>query len=104
MPMVDVTQIILTEEMGELKELKKNEDVKLACEQFQAECKLRGELTKARKEKTVTQSQLQELTGLNQQTISGIEVNFDVSPSLKNLIKYVNALGYELTLTPKHSE
>jgi len=101
MPFIDVTDIILTEEADELREMMKNDEVRLACEQFEAECKLRRELVKARKQKELTQAQLQKLTGLNQQAISRIEVNRDISPSLRNLIKYVSALGYELTLNPK---
>lgn len=32
--------------------------------------------------------------------ISRIEKDQEISPSLKNLIKYVNAIGYELTIRP----
>jgi DNA-binding XRE family transcriptional regulator len=101
MPMVNVTDTILTEEAEELKELLKDPKCQRAKEQFEAECKLRRDLIEARKQESVTQAELQERTGLTQQTISRIEKNNDISPSLRNLIKYVGALGYELTLVPK---
>jgi len=54
-----------------------------------------------RKRQSITQSELKERTGLTQQVISRIEKDHEISPSLRNLIKYVNAIGYELTLQPK---
>ncbi|HBG11535.1 MAG TPA: XRE family transcriptional regulator, partial [Clostridium sp.] len=57
----------------------------------------------ARKEQDITQKELCERTGLTQQAISRIEKDNDISPSLKNLIKYVNVSGYELTLSPKRN-
>jgi DNA-binding XRE family transcriptional regulator len=102
MPFVDVTDIVLNEETKELEELIRTDPkAKTAYEQFQAECKLRRELIKARKNESLTQAELQARTGLTQQTISRIEKNREISPSLRNLIKYASALGYELTLTPK---
>ena len=102
MPTIDVTNKVLFEEAKELEEMiKSNPKAKAAYQQFKAECKLRRELIEARKKEAVTQAELQEKTGLTQQTISRIETNHDISPSLRNLIKYVGALGYELTLIPK---
>ena len=101
MPFIDVTDIILTEEAKELEELLKTSECRAVHEQFEAEYKLRHELIEARKKKALTQAQLKEKTGLTQQTISRIEKNRDVSPSMRNLIKYANALDYELTLVPK---
>lgn len=104
MPFINSTNIIREQEKKELDEAySKNGEVKLAIDQFNAECKLRNELIKARKQNNLSQIQLKELTGLTQQTISRIESNSDISPSLKNLIKYVDAIGYELTLQPKQS-
>lgn len=103
MPMVNVTNIVLNEESKELEKiLKENPSAKKAYEQFEAECKLRRELADARKKQNVTQTQLKERTGLTQQAISRIEKDHEISPSLRNLIKYVNAIGYEITLKPKH--
>lgn len=102
MPFVDVTDIVLNEEAKQLEEdYNNNPKVRFAIDQFEAECKLRRELAEARKENNISQAQLKELTGLTQQTISRIETNSDISPSLKILLKYVNAIGYELKLVKK---
>jgi len=104
MPMVNTTKIILNDEAAEMKEiLEKNPKAKETYEQFDAECNLRRELANARKEQDITQKELCERTGLTQQAISRIEKDNGISPSLKNLIKYVNAIGYELTLSPKRN-
>jgi len=101
-PTVDVTDIVLNEEAKEL-EVAYNSDpkIKATIDQFETECKLRLELAKARKRKNLTQSQIRVSTGLTQQVISRIESNTEISPSLKNLMIYANALDYELTLQPK---
>lgn len=100
--MLDVTDTVLHEEAQEMETiLKNNPKAREAYEQFEAECKIRRELIDARKQKNITQTELKERTGLTQQVISRIEKDNNISPSLKNLIKYVNALGYELTLRPK---
>jgi DNA-binding XRE family transcriptional regulator len=102
MSMVDVTDVVLNEEFQEMQEiLNKNPAARKSLEQFEAECKIRRELLNARKQKKITQSELQEISGLTQQTISRIETNNDISPSLTNLIRYVNAIGYEIVLQPK---
>jgi DNA-binding XRE family transcriptional regulator len=102
MPFVDVTDIVLNEEKPQLdKDYKNNPKVKQAINQFEAECKLRGELAEARRKNNISQTQLKELTGLTQQTISRIENNSEISPSLKILLKYINAIGYELKLVKK---
>jgi len=102
MPSVDVTEIIMNDEAKELEYAYINDPkVRAAIDQFDNECRLRRELAEARKQKKVTQVQIRELTGLTQQVISRIETNSDISPSLKNLMIYANAIGYELTLQPK---
>ena len=102
MPFVDVTDVVMNEEAKELEAAYNNDPkVKTAINQFNNECKLRRELADARKQKNMTQTQIQELTGLTQQVISRIETNTDISPSLKNLMIYANAIGYELSLQPK---
>ena len=104
MPFVDVTDMVLSEEAKELAiAYDSDPKIKAAIDQFDAECKLRRELTEARNKKNLTQRQIQESTGLTQQVISRIESNTAISPSLKNLMIYANALDYELTLQPKHS-
>ena len=102
MPSVDVTEIIMNDETKELEYAYIiDPKVKAAIDQFDNECRLRRELAEARKNKNMTQVQLMELTGLTQQVISRIETNTDIRPSLKSLMIYANALGYELTLQPK---
>ena len=102
MPFADVTDIVLNEEAKELEEAyNNNPKVKLAIDQFEAECKLRKELAEARRQTSMSQTQLTEITGLTQQTISRIETNSEISPSLKILLKYVTAIGYELKLVKK---
>jgi len=102
MPFADVTDIVLNEEAKELEEAyNNNPKVKLAIDQFDAECKLRKELADARRNNNISQAQLTEITGLTQQTISRIEKNSDISPSLKILLKYITAIGYELKLVKK---
>lgn len=102
MPMVNTTKIVLEDELQEMKEiLEKNSNLKKVYEQHEAEFNLRCELAKVRKMQDITQKELCERTGLTQQVISRIEKDNDISPSLRNLIKYVNAIGYELTLSPR---
>ena len=104
MPFVDITDIILNEEAKELEDAYNNDPkVRVTIDQFDAECKLRRELAEARKLKNITQVRIQELTGLTQQMISRIEANTNISPSLKNLMIYANAIGYKLTLRPKNT-
>ena len=102
MPSLDVTEIIMNDEAKELEAAYSTDPkVKAAIDQFDNECKLRRELSEARKQKNMTQVQIRNLTGLTQQVISRIETNTDISPSLKNLMIYANAMGYELTFQPK---
>ena len=102
MPMKDVTSVVLNEELAEIKDIiERNPNAKEAYEQFEAECKLRRELADARKQQNIAQKELKERTGLTQQAISRIENDHEISPSLRNIMKYVNAIGYELTLQPK---
>jgi ribosome-binding protein aMBF1 (putative translation factor) len=58
------------------------------------------ELTRARKEKGLTQLELAEKTGAKQQVISRME-NKEASPTLKTLCNVARALDLELKLVPK---
>jgi DNA-binding XRE family transcriptional regulator len=69
----------------------------------QEEMRLRNDLTEMRKRSSITQKDLQQASGLSQQAISRIEVGKDVSPSLKSLIKYVDAIGCQLRLELKEN-
>ena len=102
MPFVDVTDIVLTDEKAQLdKDYISDSKVILAIDQFEAECKWWKELAEARRGNDISQEKLKDLIGLTQQTISRIETNSEISPSLKILLKYVTAIGYELKLVKK---
>lgn len=64
----------------------------------QKEFELRSELSKMRKKNNVTQKELQEKSGLSQQAISRIEVGKDVSPSLKSIVRYLDAIGCDFKI------
>lgn len=68
----------------EQEELKKQEE------------ELINKLIEIRKQKNITQKELQEKTGMIQQAISRLEINKDITPTLKSLIKYAEALNCKL--------
>jgi transcriptional regulator with XRE-family HTH domain len=68
----------------------------------QKEFEFRLNLARARKEKNLTQNRIKEVTGLTQQAISRIERGSkDRSPTLNTLLRYLDAIGCELTITNK---
>lgn len=68
----------------------------------QKEFEFRLNLARARKEKNLTQNRIKEVTGLTQQAISRIEKGSrDRSPTLNTLLRYLDAIGCELTITNK---
>ena len=69
-------------------------------EEFKQEYTLIKSIVTARKNLGLTQKDVAIRSGLTQQMISRIE-NIDNSPSLSNFIKYVDALGLKLSVTPK---
>ena len=83
-----------------------NSDPELAraSEEWNKEYIFRKKLTLAREEMGMTQKQLQEASGLDQRTISRIEVDEKISPSVRTLIKYLGALGYQLDITKVTAE
>ena len=104
MPFRNVTDVILNEESQELKEIcAENPEVMKAVSEFDKEFELRLKLVEARKKAGLTQKEVEERSGLSQQAISRIETDNSISPSIKNLIKYVDGIGYELTLSPKRN-
>ena len=100
MPFVKVD---IEQEQAEFEELLKNSEAKKAYEEFEREYLFRQKLATARKANNITQHDIQILTGLPQQSISRIEKGTAQrqSPTLRTLLKYVDAIGYELTLTRK---
>lgn len=58
-----------------------------------------GELIKARKEKGITQKQLEELTGVKQAAIARIERG-TVNPTIETVVKVLAPLGMTLAVVP----
>ena len=67
-------------------------------EEWNNEYEFRKKLVLARKAAGLTQKELGELSGLDYRAISRAESSADISPNLKTLIKYLNALGYQLDI------
>lgn len=61
---------------------------------------IRMSLLNVRKSKGITQQELSDLSGLSVSTISNIE-NGENSYTTRSLIKYAEALGYEITVKKK---
>lgn len=64
---------------------------------------IRMRLTKIRKSRCITQKQLSEMSGLSTNTISNIESG-DNTYTLRSLIRYADALGYEINIDKKVSD
>jgi DNA-binding XRE family transcriptional regulator len=71
-------------------------ELKQFANELDSEFELREKMTQARKAAGLTQKQLSMLSGLNRQAISRAESDSDISPNLRTLVKYLNALGYKL--------
>jgi len=65
---------------------------------FDREFEFRKKLLLARQDAGVTQKELQDLSGLDQRAISRVEIDKKVSPNVKTLMKYLNAIGYKLDI------
>jgi transcriptional regulator with XRE-family HTH domain len=61
---------------------------------------IRTRLTAIRKSRGLTQKQLSEISGLSTATISNIETGQN-SYTLRSLIRYAEALGYEIDISKK---
>jgi predicted transcriptional regulator len=62
---------------------------------------LRMDLLNLRKSEKLSQKDVSYKSGLSMSCISGIENDGSVSPYLKSVIKYIDALGYEICLRKK---
>lgn len=69
-------------------------------QQSRAEYKLLAELVKIRKASNLSQTELAQRSGNEQQVISRIE-NKENSPTLKTLCSILDVLGYEIKFEPK---
>lgn len=70
-------------------------------ENFISDKLTRMQLVNLRKSKGFTQKDIQESTGLSLTCISNIEKGEKTSPTLKSIVKYLDALGYEMTFKEK---
>lgn len=75
---------------------------KKAWNESRAEYKLIEEMISLRKQEKITQEQLAEITGIEQQVISRIERK-EMIPSIKIFSNILNALGYELRIVKKEA-
>jgi len=91
------------QEQREFEELLKDPEAQAAYEEFEREYAFRQKLAAARRNQNITQQEIQSKTGLPQQSISRIERGTarKQSPTLKTLLKYVDAIGCELTVSKK---
>jgi DNA-binding XRE family transcriptional regulator len=91
------------QEQREFENLLEDPDAKQAFEEFEREYAFRQKLASARKAKNITQQDIQDKTGLPQQSISRIEkgTTQKQSPTLRTLLKYIDAIDCELTITQK---
>jgi len=86
----------------ELAELAKTEEGARAIRDFDLEFEFRGKLIEARKQAQLSQAEISKRSGLRQQAISRLEKGYqDRSVTLPTLLRYVDALGLNLTLQPK---
>ena len=101
MPFIQVNP---EEEKREFEELLKDPEAQKAYEEFEREYAFRQRLAEARKIQNITQQDIHDKTGLPQQSISRIEkgTTQKQSPTLRTLLKYIDAIDCELTITPKY--
>ena len=91
------------QEKQEFEELLKDPEAKKAYDEFKREYAFRQKMAEARKARNITQKEICRITGLPQQSISRIEKGTaqKQSPTLRTLLKYVDAIGCELTIIQK---
>ncbi|WP_312702423.1 helix-turn-helix transcriptional regulator [Sedimentibacter sp.] len=78
-----------------------NDDFKKSYEQIDKEYELIKEIVSKRKELGLSQNIIAERSGLKQQVISRIETEGN-SPTLKNLIRYLDALDLTIKIEDKN--
>ena len=100
MPFVNVDS---EQEQREFAELLNDPEAKNAYDEFEREYAFRQKLAAVRRANNITQQEIQNRTGLPQQSISRIEKGTaqKQSPTLRTLLRYVDAIGCELTITQK---
>ena len=100
MPFIKTDPVL---EQKEFIEQLKNPDAKKAYDEFEREYAFRQKLAAYRKANNITQQEIKKKTGLPQQSISRIEKGTaqKQSPTLRTLLKYIDAIGCELIILPK---
>jgi len=83
--------------------LESNPKAKAHADAFNAEYEIRKKMVLARKEAGLTQKEVGARSGLDYRAISRTESNKDVSPNLRTLVKYLDAVGCELAVVKKSS-
>ena len=105
MPFKEISDEELRQEEIEMNEiLESNEDLKKDYLLKEKEYELKLKLANLRKENNISQNELKKKTGLTQQSISRIETNKDVSPTLNTLIKYLDVLGYDIDFRQRKND
>lgn len=91
----------LEKEQRELERLMEDPDVARYARKLDQEFEFRRTIAQARLKSNLTQKDIQQLTGLTPQAISRIEADKTTSPNLDNIVRYLDAIGYKLTIEPK---
>ena len=78
--------------------LEADPELKKLDEEWQHEYEFRRKLIQARKEADMSPKVIGMMSGLNQRAIGRVEANSDVSPNLRTIVKYLNAIGYRLDI------
>ena len=102
MPFVAVDREKNKQEIKKL--LDENPELQAESDEFHKEYEFRKKLILARKEAGLTQKEIEAKTGLAQRAISRLENDTETSPNVKTLMKYLNALGYELDIVKAAKE
>ena len=102
MPFVAVDREKNKQEIERL--LAENPELQAESDEFHKEYEFRKKLALARKEAGLTQKEIEAKTGIAQRAISRLESDTETSPNIKTLIRYLNALGYELDIVKTVSE
>ena len=100
MPFIEVDPV---QEQKEFEALLKNPIAQKAYDDFEREYAFRQRLAEIRKSRNITQKEIQEKTGLPQQSISRIEkgTTQKQSPTLRTLLRYLDAIDCELSIVLK---
>ena len=102
MPGTVVCPIENKKRMQEL--IEDNPELQQVNDEWEQEYQIRKKLREAREAEGINQKVLGMLSGLDHRAISRVETNSDVSPNLKTIVKYLNAIGYRLDVVKVTAE